>query len=207
MAEFLQAIIDYISQIKYLEASGLIFGLLAVYFLIKNNIWTWPAGIAYVIVSLFIFYDQRLYADFGLHIFFFVLNVYGWWYWIYGAKNKADKIKISTMSVTQQLIFWLASIPCIFLMGYLLETYSPDPALPYWDSSTTTLSLFGMWLTARKKIENWHFWFVVDILATGIYFHKGIYFFSALYLFYIGMAVSGYISWKKIMDRQSEVAL
>ena len=194
-------IISYILQIDVLEAAGLLFGLLAVYYLIRENSLTWPSGIIYVLVSFVIFWRAKLYADFGLHIVFLVLNIYGWWYWKGGSKNEQDDIPITKTSTTLQLTLWTISGVGIFIMGSLLHQYS-DAALPYWDSATTVLSLTGMWLTARKKIENWHFWLVVDVLATGIYFYKGIHFYALLYLIYIILAVIGFVTWNKTMKLQ-----
>ena len=202
MGNAFEDIIQYLTGIDLLEASGLVFGLLAVYFLIKESIMTWPAGIAYVLVSFVIFGREKLYADFGLHVVFLVLNIYGWWFWKHGDKPGKNEVPIT--KTTQGLVtrLWIGSVAGIVVMGFLLSNYT-DAALPYWDSSTTVLSLTGMWLTARKKIENWHFWFLVDVLATGIYFYKGIYFYATLYLVYIGMAVVGYVTWKRAMKLQT----
>jgi nicotinamide mononucleotide transporter len=73
-------------------------------------------------------------------------------------------------------------------------------SLPYWDSTTSILSVTGMWLTAKKKIENWYYWLLVDVLATGIYFYKDLYFYSLLYFIYIGLAVAGYVAWRRSFD-------
>lgn len=201
MHEILQQIAQYITDINPYEAAGLVFGLLAVLLLIRENIWTWPSGIAYVLVSLVIFWREKLYADFGLHIFFLVLNIYGWWYWVYGDKNKKEVVPVTTISLSWLLVLTWISLAGTFLMGYLLSR--TDASLPYWDSATTVFSITAMWLTARKKIENWYFWFLVDVLATGVYFYKDIYFYAVLYLIYIGLAVSGYLAWNKTMKSQA----
>lgn len=202
MESLLRDILNYASQIELLELLGLIFGLLAVYYLIKENILTWPAGIAYVLVSFVIFWQQKLYADFALHVFFLVLNVYGWWYWLKGGKvTTKEEVSITHTKPVILIGILVISVIGIGVMGNLLMAYT-DASLPYWDSATTVLSLSGMWLTARKKIENWYFWFVVDILATGVYFYKGIYFYAILYLIYIGLAIVGYLAWKKTMKAQ-----
>lgn len=197
-----QEILDYATSMNLLEAAGLIFGLLAVYYLIKENVLTWPAGIIYTLISFVIFFQAKLYADLVLHIFFLVMNIYGWYYWVYGKKRGEEEVPVTTSSTGVLVIISLLSIAGIALSGYLLSTFT-DASVPYWDSTTTILSLSGMWLTARKKIENWHFWFIVDVLATGIYLYKGIYFYAVLYLLYIGMAVSGYLEWKKTMEKQA----
>jgi nicotinamide mononucleotide transporter len=180
------------------EMIGLILGLLAVWFLIKENIWTWPVGIVYVVFSLYIFWEAKLYDDFALHIFFLVMNVYGWWFWVYGKKKSEKELPVTTSTITTLVVVMVVSAVLIFINGYLLEKYT-DASLPYWDSTTTILSLSAMWLTARKKIENWYLWLVVDILATGIYFFKELYFYSFLYLVYVGLAVWGYLEWEKSM--------
>lgn len=207
MEDILQQIANDIVTINPYEAIGLIFGLLAVIFLIRENIWTWPAGIIYVLASLVIFWTEKLYADFALHIFFLGLNIYGWWYWLRGTGNTGSsgaekKVPVTNTSRTLLTQLCLLSTVGIFIMGFFLSQYT-DASLPYWDSTTTVLSAVAIWLTARKKIENWHFWFVVDVLATGIYFYKDIYFYAILYLIYIGLAVSGYLEWKKTMQAQA----
>lgn len=202
MEDILQQAIYYLTHIDPYEAAGLVFGLLSVLFLIRENILTWPSGIIYVLVSFVIFWREKLYADFALHVFFLVLNVYGWWYWIYGSKKDEEEVPVTFTEPKLLLGLTLLSTAGVFVMGYFLTRYT-DASLPYWDSATTVFSLTGMWLTARKKLENWYFWFLVDVLATGVYFYKEIYFYSILYFIYIGLAVSGYLAWRKTMHIQT----
>jgi len=203
-----QDVISYAEQISIWEFSGLFFGILAVVFLIRESIWTWPAGIAYVIVSFVVFWEARLYGDFLLHIFFLVLNVYGWIFWSRKSKRQAPDLKITTLPLKHNIIAVLLTITGIIVFAqflinlpYVIDGIEPA-ALPYWDSTTSILSVTGMWLTARKKIENWYYWFAVDIIAAGVYFHKDLYFYSLLYFLYIGMAIAGYIAWRKTMLKQ-----
>lgn len=198
MVEFWNSIVSYAVQIDFLELLGLIFGLLAVWYLIRENILTWPSGIIYVLISFVIFYKTKLYADLALHFVFLVLNVYGWYFWIYGKKEKDQDLPVTTISNRLMIVLFILCTVGVYLMGTLFRNYT-DAAVPYWDSTTTVLSLVGMWLTARKKIESWYYWFVVDILATGIYVYKGIYFYATLYGIYIFLALAGYYSWRKSM--------
>lgn len=199
MVDYWNEIVSYSAEIDFLEFSGLVFGLLTVWFLIKENIYTWPAGITYVLISFVIFYRTRLYADLALHFVFLVLNIYGWYFWIKGKKKAEDNLPVSTISKRLLIIISLLSGAGIYFMGTLFKSYT-DASVPYWDSATTTLSLAGMWLTARKKLENWYFWILVDVLATGIYIYKGIYFYAILYGIYIFMAYAGLTAWKKSMN-------
>ena len=199
MMEVASNIIEYAARINWLEAAGLFFGLACVILLIKENIWTWPAGILYVLVSFVIFFQAKLYADLALHVFFLVLNIYGWYYWLIGKKEAQERLSVSLTSRSVNIMLLLISGVGIMASGFLLESQT-DASLPYWDSATSVLSVVGMWLTAKKKIENWYYWIVVDVLATGIYLYKEIYFYSLLYFIYCGLAVSGYYAWKKSME-------
>lgn len=201
-------IFSYAKGLNLLEASGLLFGLLCVYYLIKQHIWTWPFGIAYVIVSFFIFWEARLYGDFILHIVFLVLNIYGWIHWTASKTEQRETITIRTLTPIYALTMVGISIVGIFLFARfliglpsLIEGMEPS-SLPYWDSATSVFSVTGMWLTARKFLDNWYYWLVVDILASFIYYYKGLYFYSALYFIYIGLAIAGYVSWKRKYDLQ-----
>jgi len=203
--EIWQQVVDYTSQISGWEFTGLIAGLLAVVYLIRQSIWTWPFGILYVLVSFVVFWQARLYGDLLLHVFFLVLNIYGWMYWRKGGDKTDHELQITHSSPKSMMLTFGATIVGVIVFAKTLiaiptmfEGVDP-PALPYWDSTTSVLSVAGMWLTARKKIDNWYYWFVVDVLATGIYFYKELYFYSVLYLVYIGMAVAGYLAWKKSM--------
>ncbi|MDH3709064.1 MAG: nicotinamide riboside transporter PnuC [Cyclobacteriaceae bacterium] len=202
--EFFQEVFYYALNMKVLEFLGFAFGVLCVLFLIRQSILTWPLGIAYVLISFVIFIQARLYADFILHIFFLGMNIYGWYYWVYGKKSGQEEVPVTTIGFNTWAALLIISVLGIMAWGYLLNTYT-DASLAYWDSTTSVLSFAAMWLTARKKIENWMWWLVVDVLATGIYFYKDLYFYCLLYLFYIGMAIAGYLAWKKTMN-QSVVA-
>jgi len=172
------------------------FGLIAVWLLIKRNIWTWPFGIFYIAISLHIFYTSKLYADFALHVFYLFMHIYGWIFWLQIGTEKSIRPKISREKQKVLLLLSVASLISIVFSGYLLSKFS-DADLPYWDSITSILSLSAMWLQSRKRIECWGLWLFVDIIAAGIYLYKGILFYSLLYTVYIGMAVLGFKTWQK----------
>ena len=192
-------IIRSIRSLNLLEASGLVFGLLCVLFLIKEKVWTWPLGIIYVLISFVIFFEAKLYADLILHVFFLFMNIYGWYYWVYGRVDMEKEVPVTTTVLPTLLMILGISVVGIFVSGQLLTTFT-DADLAYWDSTTSVLSISAMWLSARKKIENWWIWLFVDILATGIYAYKGLYFYSTLYFIYIFLAIAGYRSWEKSLN-------
>ena len=179
-----------------IELFGLIFGALAVWLLIQQNIWTWPVGIIYILASLYIFYSARLYANFALHIFFLIMSIYGWYYWLKGGTRDETDLPVTHERQQTLMVLLAISIAAIGLSSGLFVAYT-DADLPYWDNTISYLSLLAMWLQSRKKLESWILWFVIDVLSVGIYAYKGIYFYSLLYLIYLGMAIMGYLAWRK----------
>lgn len=208
---FLHEASAYFTNMSTLEALGLIFGLLCVYFLIKENILTWPCGIIYVLLSFVVFWQSQLYGDFLLHIIFLILNIYGWYTWV-NSKGQNDEGLVVTKNSTKENILQLSITAIGILLFAQLLIHIPSwingmapAALPYWDSTTSVLSVTAIWLTTIKKIDNWYYWFVVDILAVGIYYHKELYFYSLLYFIYIFLAVAGYLAWRKSMTATQHI--
>jgi nicotinamide mononucleotide transporter len=201
MGEIVSNIIDSLQGLSILEFAGLVFGVINVLLLIREDIRNWIFGILYILVSFVIFWQSRLYGDFILHVIYLVLNIYGWYNW---TKPKEQNDLAVTLQSFQNRVIWIlvSLVGVVFFAQFLLvlPTIFPNldpPSLPYWDSTTTMLSVTAMWLTARKKLESWVYWLVVDVLATGIYFYKGLYFYSLLYFIYIAFAVMGYRAWLK----------
>lgn len=195
----LDHVVDYLRQIDAFEATGLVTGLLCVWLLIRQNVWTWPLGLAYALVSLVVFYRARLYADIGMHAYYVVMNAYGWWYWTRGRRGAGDAAL--PVATTPRHIAW-ALVALFFCattgIGYVLDAFT-DADLPYWDTAANVASFIAMWMTARKYIENWYVWFAVDVALTAIYLYKGIEFYAVLYCVYLGMAVAGWWAWRRSM--------
>jgi nicotinamide mononucleotide transporter len=191
--------VDYLSRIDAYEATGLVTGLLCVWLLVRQNLWTWPLGLAYALVSLVVFYRARLYADLGMHVYYVVMNAYGWWYWTRGGRH-ADSGTVPVTETPPHIAWMLVATFCVGTagIGFTLDRYT-DAALPYWDTSANVASFIAMWMTARKYIENWYVWFVVDIVLTAIYLYKDIEFYALLYGVYLGMAVAGWWAWRQAL--------
>jgi len=192
--------VDYWVQ-NWLEATGLISGLLCVVLLIRQNIWTWPIGLLYSLVSIVVFLRAHLYADLALHVFYVVMNAYGWYYWTF-AKRPSETTGLPVTNASPAIVLALIASVTVATatLGWFLANRT-DAAVPYWDSATTTMSFAAMWLQARKHIENWIVWLVVDIVATGIYLYKGLEMYAVLYCVYIGMAFAGWLAWRQSMLR------
>ena len=179
-----------------IEIFGLCAGTLSIALLIKQNIWTWPIGIAYTLASLYIFFTAKLYADFALHVFFLFMSFYGWYYWLQGNSTFDSELPVSRESKKVLAYSIIICVLAIILASNLFTMYT-DAELPYWDNTTSILSVLAIWLQSRKKIESWVFWLIIDILSVGIYFYKDLYLYSLLYSIYVTMAFFGYATWLK----------
>lgn len=151
-----------------LEIAGTIFGFLAVYLTIKENIWCWFFGLIQVVIFVFIFYTAKLYSDMILHIIYVFLQIYGWYHWKYGGKNENN---LQITKITNTVLWVLLTLVLTFVLGYLMQLKT-DASFPYPDAFTTTASLVAQYLMIKKKLGSWLFWIVVDIVAIGIYFNK-----------------------------------
>ena len=192
-------LLETLLALNWFEITGFVTGLLAVWLLIRQNIWTWPVGFAYAMVSVVVFVDAKLYADVVLHLFYVGMNLYGWWYWVFGGDRKeGENLPVTTTPKRQGLLLAVWSALGIFAMGFALSNWT-DADFAYWDSVTTVLSFSAMWMMARKYVENWIIWFVVDVIAVVLYLIKGLDLYALLYGVYLAMAIAGWLSWRKTM--------
>ena len=203
MSTLITELQSYLIAMEWLELTGLVSGVLCVWLLIRQNVWTFPIGLVYSVVSVAVFIEARLYADVLLSGYYVLMNAYGWYYWLYGGvRSVADELPVSR--TPPQAVWMLAVITVVSIgaMGWFFDSRT-DADFPYWDSATTCMSFAAMWMTARKYIENWIVWLAVDVIATTIYYVKGIHFYAILYGVYLGMAILGWRAWQLTMMKQS----
>ena len=191
---------DYIAA-NWLEIVGLISGLLCVWLLIRENILTFPIGLIYAVVTVIVVARANLFADVILNLYYVVMNAYGWYFWIYGGRDRreASELLVGWVPKTQWAPIVLVLLSGTALMGWYFATQT-SAALPYPDSFTTVASFIAMWMSARKYLESWILWFVIDVVQVVLYVVKGIEAYALLYLVYLGMAVVGWMAWRKHLD-------
>jgi nicotinamide mononucleotide transporter len=197
--QIIHALQDWWQHQTWLEIIGVITGLLCVYLAAVNNIWNWPLAIISVGIYIFIFFDARLFADMGLQFYFLGMNIYGWYYW---SRKPATEKKTPVMRITRRevLLSVIAIIIFTFILGSVLK-YTPA-SYPYIDSFCTACSLVSQVFLARKVLENWLIWIFVDIIYVGVYIFKGLDLTAVMYAIYVGIALLGYIDWKKDYKKQ-----
>lgn len=184
---------------NWLEILGTITGIIYLYQEVKASIYMWVTGIIMPVISIFVYYEAGLYADFGINIYYCVAAIYGFLVWQFGKKKEEKSLPITRTPRRKYGQLTLCFVLCFILIGITLCRYT-DSTVPWWDSFTTSLSIVGMWMLARKWIEQWWAWVVVDAVSTCLYIYKGIYFYAALYGIYTIIAIYGYYKWKLLAD-------
>lgn len=186
---------------NWVEITGALTGLIAVYFQIKGKIIFWPISLINVLLYIYIYFNSRLYAEVSLQLYYFIVSIYGWYFWlVVKNKNNSKKLQITTCSKKLILILSLIFIVTFLLMAYILKNYT-NTDVPYIDAFVTSLSFIATWLLAKKKIENWLIWIFVDAVSVGVYIYKELYATIVLFAVLTVLAVVGYMSWKKEMDK------
>jgi len=186
-----------------IEIVGVITGLLCVGLAALNNIWNWPIAIISVGIYIFIFFDSHLYADMGLQVYFMAMNIYGWYYW---SRKPATEEKAPVVRITQQEVIYSAIAVAVFtvFLGSVLK-YTPA-SYPYVDSFCAACSLVAQVFLARKVLENWLIWIFVDIIYVGVYIFKSLDLTAIMYAVYVGLALWGYIDWRKDYRKQLHIS-
>ena len=194
-------IVNWILE-NYFElfASGL--GFIAIFLQIRQNVWYWFVSIIMVSMYIYIYIDAKLYADMSLQVYFLVISFYGWYMWLFGniQNHKHSALKVTSASKRMTGILTSITLVLFFFIAWILITFT-NSDLPYWDSFTTALSFVATWMLARKILENWLVWIIVDAVSIGIYVYKELYPTAVLFLFLTILAFVGYARWKKDLNQ------
>ena len=187
--------------VSYVELLGTALGFISVYLASRASIATWPTGILNELFLFMLFFQVGLYADVFLQVFFFFTTLYGWYNW----KNNQSAKQITSLALRSSRAWFFVLLIAILPIGYLFShihdwwpALFPEPAAyPYADSFVMLGSMLATFLLAQKKMENWYCWIAVDLVATIIYWRKGIVFLSAEYLVFGLLAAYGLYHWTK----------
>jgi len=186
-------------MIQALEIFGTVVGLIYLWLEYRASIYLWIVSIIMPAIYIFIYYGAGLYADFGINIYYLGAAIYGWMVWKFGKRSvDEEELPITYMPLRSWLKAGIVFVLAQFFIAWLLINYT-DSDVPWWDAFTTSLSIVGMWMLARKYLEQWWVWMSVDVVCVGLYIYKELYFTSALYAFYAIISVFGWLNWKKLM--------
>lgn len=188
-----------------LEMFAVLFGLLSVWFSKNNNILVYPTGMISTAIFVYLLYKWLLLGDMIINGYFFFMSIYGWFIWSRKKNNVFTPIShLNYNEIRTSIYIFFTSLLTVYLVYVYFDKW--DSFIAYIDNLTTAIFFVGMWLMANRKIENWFFWIMGDIISVPLYFYKGLTFTSLQYLIFTFIAISGYYSWKKILNKSSQIA-
>lgn len=183
-----------------LEIVAVIFGLLSVWYAKKDNILVFPTGLISTSIFVYLLWKWTLWGDMMINGYYFVMSIYGWYHWT-RKKGDTEEFPISKISSSEKRI---AIILFIFTVAFVVSVYHYFDKFTTWyayvDTFITGIFFVGMWLMAKRKVENWIFWIIGDVISIPLYFAKGYTFTSFQYIVFTIIAIFGYLEWKKISD-------
>ena len=188
-----QWIIDH-----YIEVCGTLTGFLYLGFSIRQHFLTWPVGLLNALFYVVVFFTSKIYADMALQFYYVAISIYGWWCWLHGSTT-GHTLEVSRTAYTLWMKLMVASILLFLVIAFVLVRFTDSP-VPYWDALTTALSIVATWMLARKKIEHWLLWVLVDAISIGLFIVKELYPTTLLFLVYTILAIYGYFEWRKELN-------
>jgi nicotinamide mononucleotide transporter len=192
----------YTSTFIFLELLAVTFGIISVLYAKNNNILVYPTGLVSTMIYVYILLSFSLYGDLIINIYYTMMSILGWYLWNKKVNGK-DEFPISTMKVPDywvSIFIFIGTMLFVVLVYYFFNKFTNWTA--YVDTFTTASFFVGMWLMAKRKIENWIIWIIADIISIPLYFYKGLTFSSFQFLVFTIIAIYGYLEWKKNLEKK-----
>ena len=202
MIEVINTIAHQLLQNSLLELAAVIFAVAYLVLAVRENSLCWYAAGISTLIFLFIFWDVKLYMESGLQIYYLGMAFYGWYQWR-GANRETASLRVSKWRAKQHVIALALIATLTFISGSLLNS-GTDANLPYLDSFTTWASVVTTFMVARKILENWFYWLVIDSVSIYLYLNRELYFTSLLFAIYIVIIFFGWFAWNRSY-RQREI--
>jgi nicotinamide mononucleotide transporter len=182
-----------------IEIVGAMVGLIYLYLEYKASFWLWSAGIFMSLFYVYIYYHGKFYADMATYTYYLGANVYGLILWKKGSQN-SHKEEVGFSHVSKKKIPLLTAILLLLWLAiYIILSEFTDSPVALGDSFTTALSVIAMWLMAKKHVDHWLLWIVVNVISCGLYIWKGLYPTAVLFVVYTVVSVLGYFRWKRMV--------
>jgi nicotinamide mononucleotide transporter len=198
MQTALQQISDSLAQMPLLELTAMLLALAYLILIMRENIWGWVCALVSTAIYTVIFWNVNLLMDSALNVYYMAMAVYGWWQWQKGGEthSSSSQLAIQRWKIQTHLI-WIALILVATLISGTLLNKHTEAAWPFLDSFTTWGSVFTTYLVARKVLENWWYWMVLNSVSLYLYIDRALYLTAALFIIYLILSVFGYLAWRK----------
>ena len=198
--EWAQAFLVQLKAVPLLEWIGVSFGVAEVLLARANKIALYPCGIVAVVISTYIFFHAGLYAESALNLYYFIMSIYGWWFWV---KRKHHAAPAVSRCTKRDWTISLAIVVAAFVLLYTVLLNFTDSTVPLADSWVSATAWAGMWLLAKRKIENWILLNISNAFAIPLLMYKELPLYAALTLFLFVIAILGYIDWNKTLKQKT----
>lgn len=195
MDGLLTTLASAIQQMNAWEAAAVLLAIVYLLLVVRENIWCWAAAFLSTSIYLVLFYRVQLLMESALQIFYLAMAVYGWYQWRHGAPNRGE-LSISTWMPTQHATAITMIVLVTASSGALLDRYT-SAAFPYIDSFTSWAAVLTTYMVARKILENWIYWFVIDSVSIYLYVNRGMYLTALLFMLYLVIIVIGFTRWQR----------
>jgi len=190
-----------IKQSTWMEWLAVAFGVAEVLYAKANKIWLYPTGIVSTVISMYVLVAAGLYAEGLLNVYYLAMSIYGWWYWI--KKKDSPPVKITYCTRSEWTTVVLITVVGFMILYVGLKNFTPS-AVPVWDALVSAAAWAGMWLLAKRKIENWILLNISNLIAIPLLLYKHLMLYSGLTIFLFVVAVQGYIKWRKIIKNENQ---
>ena len=209
MMDFLDQLFFQYSQYSNIDISleiiAVFFGFLSVWFSKNNNILVFPTGMINTSIFVYLLLKWSLLGDMIINAYYFIMSIYGWYFWLKGTNNTVSPIsKVSNSDIRIVVLLFISSSVFVSLVYTFFDKW--ETIVSYIDILTTAIFFAAMWLMAKRKVESWIFWIVGNIISIPLYLHKGLAFTSIQYFIFTVIAIAGYIKWKELYNKQIQTA-
>lgn len=193
---------DWLTPLHIWEFIGVVLGLAYVLFAARESIWCWPCALVGTAIFIFLFWDASLLMESALNVYYLIMAIYGWWHWTRDKPKDQARLPIQKWSAKQHGITITLIVVLTFISGTLLDGRT-SAALPFLDSFTTWAAVITTWMVARKVLENWIYWIVIDAASIILYVDRALYMTALLFALYVVLAAYGWWEWRQHYRNQS----
>ena len=198
--EWWTLLVQQIAEADWIQWTSVLLAVAEVLFAKANKIWLYPAGIAGTFLGMYVLFVAGLYAECLLSGYYLIMSIYGWWYWVKKTNEPAVEVTYCTKKEWSKVVIY--SICGFIALTFLLKKFTPS-TVPLMDAFVSATAWVGMWLLAKRKIENWILLNISNLVAIPLLFYKHLALYSVLTIFLFIVAVVGYFDWKKIIENKN----
>ncbi|MEL7311734.1 MAG: nicotinamide riboside transporter PnuC [Pseudomonadota bacterium] len=193
---WMASLLDQIMATSLLEYVAVALAIAYLILAIRQSIWCWPCALVSTAIYVHLFYDVALLSESALNVFYLVMAVYGWWQWQQGGNDRSPGLPISRLHPKWHVVAVLSIAALVWVTGSQMSQKT-EAVFPYLDAATTWSAVWATWLTARKILENWYYWLIIDLVSIGLYATKGLALTAVLFALYVVLVFVGLREWTK----------